>query len=1293
MESLIPDGHPDPEAHRRVEQEEEWRASEGDRLLVVGIGASAGGLEAFERFLRRVPPASGIAFVLVQHLDPEHESILAELLGHTTELPVVFASDGQRVEPDHVYIMPRNAALAVESGRLRLLPADLRGHRQPINGFLTSLAEDQRENAVGIVLSGTGSDGALGIAAVKQHGGTTIAQLPSDARYESMPQSAIATGKVDRTLPVDEIPGALVELARRRQLHPGESARGESEGLGELFELLARQSGHDFSRYKRSTILRRLHRRIAATKTATVRDYVALLARDEGEGRRLTDDLMINVTAFFRDGEPFRALERVVIPDLLERVPGDGVRIWVPACASGEEAYSIAMLLRERLERMEHPPKTQIFATDIDASALAEARRGRYGSVVEKQVTPERLARFFVKRGDSYTVSKELRDLCIFTPHDVARDPPFSRIDLVCCRNLLIYLDGALQRRVLETFHYALRPGGYLLLGKAEMIGAREVELFDVVEKSDRLFRRRGGDRRSGVPGLAERAPAVSSGVAPVSRRSGPDVRSAAERSRKIVLEEYAPASVVIDGRGEIRYLWGTNLAVYLPPQPGPPATNLLHLVRPELKVGLGASLHSAARQPGPIVHRDLTVAVDGTERRLDVVVRRLPPVEQDPDELFLVVFQEHQARPAAEGTPLDAPTVERYRRLEVDLASSRERLQFTVDELENANEALRASNEQLQSMNEELHSSNEELQTSQEELQSVNEELNTVNAELSKKVDEMEVLFGDLQNLFQSTQIATVFLDREFRISRFTPEAMAVFRLADGDVGRPLSDFAARFDAEGVPGEVARVLQTLEPVERAVRAVETDRWFLMRMHPYRTPSNVIAGVVMSFIDVTKLKATEAALRDAVAERGRAEQALRDADQRKDQFLAVLSHELRNPLAPLSNSLHVLSHAAPGSDGARRAQEVIERQVGHLTRLVDDLLDTTRVSHGKLQLHREHLDLGDLVRRAAEDHRELFAMRGVSLDVAAPPSATWVDGDRTRLSQVVGNLLQNAAKFTPERGTVRLGLEIADADGIAELHFRDTGAGIQAAMLPRLFEPFSQADDTLARSSGGLGLGLALVKGLVVAHGGTVEARSAGPGAGAEFVVRLPLATAPPPASDPAPGAPVRPRRIFVIDDNLDGAESLRAVLELDGHTVEVAHDGAVGIARCREFRPEVVLCDIGLPGDERVRGGGRDPCGPGAPGSVPDRAHGVRAPGGPASRRGRGFRRPPLEADHGRAAPERDRARAVGARRPPAAQAQSRIRWRGCRPALAKGTRSPCTARPRKRVPREITLVGRARC
>jgi len=1167
---------PNLKAERDV-QETAWRAAEGDRLIVVGVGASAGGLEAFERFLRRVPPASGLAFVLVQHLDPEHESILAEILARATDIPVTFAKDGDELEPDRVFVMPRDATLLVEGGKLRLVAAEARGTRLPINAFLTSLAEDQRENAVGIVLSGTGSDGALGVAAVKRHGGATFAQLPADARYESMPQAAIATGQIDRTLPVDEIPAALAELVATRRQHPSESARGEIEGLQELFELLARQTGHDFSRYKRSTILRRLHRRMDARSAATLRDYVALLARDEGESHRLTDDLMINVTAFFRDGEPFQALESVVIPDVLERQVGEDVRIWVPACASGEEAYTVAMLVRERLERMKRPPKVQVFATDIDASALAEARRARYGSVVEKQVSPERLARFFVKRGDSYTVTKDLRDMCIFTAHDLTRDPPFSRMDVVCCRNLLIYLEPALQRRVLETLHYALQPGGYLLLGKAESID-RELELFEVVEKSHRLFRRRDGARRAALPKLLERErTALPPGVAPLSRRSGPDVRSAAERSRKIVLEEYAPPSAVVDGRGEIRYLWGANLPVYLQPQPGPPATNLMHLVRPELKVGLGASLHSAARQPGPVVHRDLLLVVDGVERRLNVVVRRLPPAEHDPDELFLVVFQESQPPAALKGTPLDAPTLEQHRRLEAELASTRERLQFTVDELENTNEALRASNEQLQSMNEELHSSNEELQTSQEELQSVNEELNTVNAELSKKVDEMEVLYGDLQNLFQSTQIATVFLDRDFRVSRFTPQAMTMFRLADGDVGRPLSDFAAQFDAEGVPQEVARVLQTLEPFERTVRTVEAGRWYLMRMHPYRTPSNVIAGVVISFIDVTKLKEAEAALREAVEQRERAEEALRDADRRKDQFLAVLSHELRNPLAPIRNSLHVLERSPPGGDAARRAQQVIARQVGHLTRLVDDLLDVTRVAHGKLKLRSERLDLGELVARAVEDHAEIFAARGVSLDLAVPETGAWVEGDRTRLSQALGNLLQNAAKFTARGGSVRLALAVDGGD--VEMRLRDNGVGIEPAMLPRLFEPFSQADDTLARSAGGLGLGLALVKGLVELHGGTIEAKSAGKGAGTEFVVRLPLSKAPPRRRAADAPTPPRPRRIVVIEDSLDGAESLREVLELDGHTVEVAHDGAVGIELCRSSRPEVVLCDIGLPG------------------------------------------------------------------------------------------------------------------
>jgi two-component system CheB/CheR fusion protein len=1167
---------PDPDlerARKRNAQEAEWRAGEEERLLVCGTGASAGGLEAFESFLRRLPPNSGLAYVFVQHLDPQHESILAEILGRVTPIPVEFAKDGQPIERDHVYVMPRDAGLLVEGGKLRLMPGEPgSSSRLPINAFLTSLAEEQRENAIGIVLSGTGSDGALGIAAVKQHGGKTFAQLPVDARYESMPQAAIATGMVDEVLPVEQIPAALAKLAAERRQHPGESARGESEGLREAFDLLVRKTGHDFSLYKRTTILRRFHRRMAATGTATVRDYAALLDRDEDEVHRLTDDLMINVTSFFRDGEPFQTLERAVIPEILERRPPEGVRAWVAGCSTGEEAYTIAMLCRERVERMPRPPQVKIFATDIDASALAEARRGRYMSDIERQVSPERLARFFTAHGDSYTVTKDIRDLCIFTPHDLLKDPPFSRMDLVSCRNLLIYLEPSLQKRVIDLLHYALRPGGYLLLGRAESIDARDLELFDLVEKSNRVFRRRDFERRPVIPPFQGRGGgALPPGTAPLARRSGADVRSAADRSRNIVFAEYAPPSVVVDSHGEIRYYWGTDhLGSYLPPQTGPPATNLLHLVRLELKVELSAALRNAARQAKPVVYKDRTVVVDGVERQLNLIIRPLPPTERDPDDLFLVVFQELRPGPAARGVPLDAPTLERHRQLGVELENTRARLQLTVDELENANEALRASNEELQSMNEELNSSNEELQTSQEELQSVNEELNTVNAELSKKVDEFELLYGDLHNLFQSTQIATVFLDRTLRIARFTPEAMAVFRLADADVGRPLMDFAARFDAQGVAEEVERVLRTLEPVERSVQTIEDGRWFLMRMHPYRTPSNVTAGVVISFIDITNLKDTEAALKEAVAMRERAEQALRDADRRKDEFLAVLSHELRNPLAPICNSLFILEHAPAGGEVAQSAQQIIARQVGHLTRLVNDLLEMTRVARGKLQVERQRMDLRDLVHRTAEDHRTLFTARALAFDVAYPKRPVWVDGDPTRLAQVVGNLLQNAAKFTSRGGSVGLSLDVAEE--IALLRVRDTGVGIDPLMLPRLFQPFSQAESTLDRSRGGLGLGLSLVRGLVDLHRGTVEAHSEGKGAGSEFVVRLPLA-APPDAHEVSSVAPSRPRRILIIEDNADAADSLRIALKIEGHEVETALDGRQGLEKVREFGPDVVLC------------------------------------------------------------------------------------------------------------------------
>jgi two-component system, chemotaxis family, CheB/CheR fusion protein len=1166
------------EAQEAVAAEEaDWRTREGERFLTVGIGASAGGLEAFERFLGQLPTDDGLTYVLVQHLSPEHESSLPEILSRATPLPVELARDRQRIERGHVYVIPPGTGLIVEGGILRFVAPDRNGTRLAVNAFLTSLAEDQRGDAVGVVLSGTGSDGALGIAAVKRHGGRTFAQLPAEAKYESMPAAAIATGMVDRVLPVEGIASALLELAAERRRHPPESMHGEEVGVRQALDAVARTTGHDFTRYKRSTILRRFHRRMAATGIATVREYATRLERDEEEVRCLADDLTINVTAFFRDEEPFQALERIVAPDVLERRRVEGVRIWVPGCSSGEEAYSIAMLFREQMDGLPRSAALQLFATDIDASALAEARRGHYPGAIERQVSRERLSHFFTRRGDGYAVTRALRDLCIFTEHDLVRDPPFSRMDLVTCRNLLIYLEPALQKRVIELLHYALRPGGYLLLGKAEMIDTHDLELFEIVDKTHRVFRRREVSRRPAVLPPERRAPA-SAGPAPQPRRGEPEVKSAADRSRNIVLEEYAPASVVVDGRGEIRYLWGAKLSVFLPPRAGPPVTNLMHAARRELRVELSAALHNAARQGKPVTYKDVQMDAEGVRRMLNIVVRPLPPAAPDPDELFLVVFEELQAAPLGEGEPLDAPTLERHRQLERDLESTQERLQATIDELENANEALRTTNEQLQSMNEEMHSSNEELQTSQEELQSVNEELNTLNAELSKKVDELELLYGDLQNLFQSTQIATIFLDRQSRIARFTPAANTVFRLAAGDVGRPLSDFAARFDAQDVPDEVDRVLRTLEPVERTVGLANEQRQFLMRMHPYRTPSDVIAGVVVSFIDITKLKDTEAALRHAVEERQRAEEALREADQRKDEFLAVLSHELRNPLAPIRSSLHVLERmpADAGSGAATRAHEIMARQVGHLSRLVDDLLDVTRISKGKLQVERRPMDLRELSQRTADDHRSLFTSRGVEFAVALPDGPLWIEGDATRLAQVIGNLLQNAAKFTSRGDSVRMTLEVHD--GFAVLRVRDTGIGVESAVIPRLFQPFAQAATTIDRRLGGLGLGLALVKGLVETHEGTIDLSSGGKGTGTVLVVRLPLASAP--VDVEVARAPARRhRRVLVIEDNVDAAESLQMALELEGHEVVVAHDGPQGIARAREVTPEVVLCDIGLPG------------------------------------------------------------------------------------------------------------------
>jgi two-component system, chemotaxis family, CheB/CheR fusion protein len=1373
-------------------------------LLVVAVGASSGGLEPLQQLLSHVPAETGVAFVVLQHLGRDHRSMLAELLAKHAAMPVLEVKDGLRPEADHVYVIASGALLTIDGGAFRLDARIEAGERTAIDTFFRSLALDRGERAVGILLSGAGHDGTAGLRAIKERGGLTLAQVPETARSDSMPRGAIEAGLVDEVLPPEEMSRVLLEHAayRRRLDREGPAALEERlrGRLREICDLVERHTGNDFASYKEGTLLRRVRRRLQVRHVADVEDYVRLLDGDAAEAQALVKDLLIGVTRFFRDPDAFESLARQVVPRIAASAADAPIRAWVAGCASGEEAYSIGILLREHLHRIRSKRPVQIFATDLDSEMLEDARRGRYPATILEQVGPERLARFFVREGHAYRVSDELRESCIFSRHSLIRDPPFSRLDLVSCRNVLIYLGADLQRRLLPLLHHALRPGGFLFLGPSEGI-AHDPELFEAVDKKNRIFRKKESATRPMIEfPLGARSPAAALAPPRTPDATPPPMPTPREKLtaafERLVLEEYSFPCAVVDERGDIALVAGP-VARLLQLPAGAPTSNLLDGLRGSLALEVRAALRTAAQSGKRVVREGVPADVDDAPRRLRLVVRPMPAAGPA-QHLFLVVFQERSSGPetAAPDDAAAAPTLESraVQELEDELRSTRAQLKTTAEELEALNEEFRSSNEELLSTNEELQSANEEMQTSKEELQSVNEELETVNAELRQKVEELAGANSDLQNLFASTDIATVFLDAELRIARFTPAAAGLFHLRASDVGRPMHDLAPRFADQDVVASAREVLRTLIPVERHVRAAGRDSWFMLRMLPYRTVENVIAGVVITLADVSPLKRAEEALRasgqqrqlaldaarlgwwhydpatrvatfdqryteifgvsgherpndeilkllhpddlprvwaaveaaldprdprpysiqyrvnrpdgaqrwveahgmavfggegparhatsfvgtvDDVTERRAAEDALarsreglslladasvavmgkndiqgmlqaiaqaalaltgariatcghgfvsgqlvvggsarvpgapacppgdmfqlerggvhmalaegaesirftdqelrahprwwglpeehapmrgllgvpmlarnarangmilvtdkeggeftvedesllkqlatvaslalqhvearislEEADRRKDEFLAMLSHELRNPLAPIRNSLYILDRAAPGGEQARRAQSVIDRQVVHMTRLVDDLLDVTRISRGKIQLQREPVDLVEVVRRAVEDQRAAFTASDLDLVVTLPERPVRVNADRTRITQAVGNVLQNAWKFTPPGGKVTISVAANESLGQAVARVADTGIGIAPEMLPRVFEPFTQADTSLDRSKGGLGLGLTVAKGVVEMHGGTVGVKSEGLGKGAEFTLRLPL--------------------------------------------------------------------------------------------------------------------------------------------------------------------------------------------
>lgn len=859
---------------------------------IVGMGASAGGLEAFSHFFNNMPANSGMAFVLVPHLDPTHKSIMDELLRKYTDMPVSQVKEGMEVAADHVYIIPPDKNMAIFHGKLQLIePAERRGLRHPIDYFFRTLAEDQREKAVAVILSGTGTEGALGLRAVKGEGGLVLVQDIKSAKYDGMPGSAIATGLVDYVLPVEEMPEHLLRHVKRLRVKPEKTEkdiRKTPDALQKIFFLIRNGTGHDFSSYKLNTIVRRIERRMAVHQIEKLSDYVNYLRDNPSEVNMLFRELLIRVTNFFRDPGAFGVIREKILPHLFDHASHEQIRVWVPGCSTGEEAYSLAIALHEYMSGKKLDYKVQVFATDIDNEAIETARNGVYPESISVDVSPDRLKRYFAKQDNTYRIKKKIREMVVFAAQNIIKDPPFSRIDLISCRNLLIYLGPELQKRLIPLFHYSLKPEGILFLGSSETIGPFS-DLFTAFDTKWKFFRPKSVPSQHpaalGYTGIYPDG--IGKKEARVEKGKTPDI-SLGELTEKVLLKSYSPPCVIINENGNILYIHGKT-GKYLEPAPGKANLNIHEMAREGLKLELRTAVRTVINKKNDVYFENLKVKSNGGLQSCGLRVKRIS--EPGLIGLLMVIFEHtetHEQTGTKKQTAKNRERAPRLEELEFELKSTREQLQTTIEELEASNEELQSTNEELQSANEELQSTNEELETSKEELQSVNEELMTVNAESQNKIDELTRSSNDMNNLLASTDIATIFLDSDLRIKRYTPSASGVIKLIHTDIGRPVSDIVLTLEYEHLEYDVDQVLNTLIPVEKEVSG-RKGKWYLMRIMPYRTMENVIDGVVITFVDISSQKKLQMDLADA-------------RDYAESMVMTV-----REPLLILDSGLHVMS--------------------------------------------------------------------------------------------------------------------------------------------------------------------------------------------------------------------------------------------------------------------------------------------------------------------------------------------------------------------------------------------------
>ena len=826
-----------------------------DAFLIVGIGASAGGLEAFKTFFSELPDAPGMAFVIVQHLDPTHKSLMVDLLKKYTKMQISEVKDHTEVLKDHVYIIPPNKDMAIFNGILHLMEPSLpRGFRKPIDFFQRSLANDQGVRAVGIILSGTGTEGTMGLKDIKGHGGLTIVQDPETAQYDGMPRNVITAGVQDFILPIKEIPKLLIKYAANRNLKPIEEpveVVKTKDLLEKIFILLRNETGCNFGDYKDSTVIRRVEKRMAINQITKIEDYIKYLQKNTEEVIKLFNELLIGVTSFFRDKEPFEILKKEIIPKIIEKKSsGDTIRIWIPGCSTGEEAYSIAIIFDEVISKQKKNIKVQIFASDIDAKSISIARIGVYPDTIVTDVKKDRLHSYFYVEGQSYCIKKEIRDQIVFAEHNLMKDPPFSKLDMISCRNLLIYLNIEAQKKVFSIFHYALINEGVLFLGSSESLG-EYADAFEVIDRKNKFFKCRNLQPDK-MPQLGYNfqgsLPTIKASPVPILKRVQQD--NLAIITQRLLLANYAPACAIIDNKGDAVYFSG-NTGKYLQPSPGEASLNIVDMAREGLKTELRTIILKARKSKKLEVTANIKVKTNGNFQTIKLSTRPLNQSLND-NGYLMIIFEDINTIPE-KPTEVKKEELENFSEvnaLQQELNTTKEYLRSTIEQLEVSNEELKSSNEELQSSNEELQSTNEELETSKEELQSVNEEIVTVNTELQGKIDELALAYDDMNNLLASTEIGTIFLDDKLKIKRFTPSMSKIINLIQNDIGRPVEHLSSNLNYDSLVVDVKNVLARLTSFTTPVRSHD-GIWYQMQIMPYRTGQNVIEGVVITFVDIT----------------------------------------------------------------------------------------------------------------------------------------------------------------------------------------------------------------------------------------------------------------------------------------------------------------------------------------------------------------------------------------------------------------------------------------------------------